>query len=148
MKDNRKLQEAAAEDRSDAKLKAAEIQQESTTPPVGATDATKSRVEADSKVIQSRAVYKAKATERLEKANARLSELKMLMKRAGPKASTMSRESIASLDTQKDATRRDIQALDQVPPDDWKRAEGHVDNQLDTLESYVNQATKEVDKFK
>jgi hypothetical protein len=148
MKDNRKLQEAAAEDRSDSKLKVAEIQQESATPPAGATDATKSRVEADSKVIQSRAVYKAKATERLEKATARVTELKTIVKRAGPKATTVSRDSIASVDTQKDATRRGIEALDQVPPDDWKRAESHIDNQLDTLESYVNQATKEVDKFK
>ncbi len=146
--ENRKQEQAAADEHSEAKLKAADVRQANATPPEGATDATKWRVEADAKVVHERAVVKAKATERLEKANARLNELKNIVSRAGPKATTMSRESIATVDTQKAATKRDIDNLDQVRPDDWKRAEGNLDTQLDTLESYVQQAVKEVDKFK
>ncbi len=148
LKDNRQQQQSAMSDQTDAKLKSAEARQENTTAPAGATDATKTRVEADSKVTQQRAVYKAKATERVEKADARLTELKMIVTRAGGKATTVSRESIATSDTQRDAAKRDIDALDRVAADDWKRAETQIETQLETLESYVKLAAKEVDKFK
>jgi hypothetical protein len=148
MEEQRKHQEAAAQAKSDAKLTAAEERHENTTAPAGASDATKTRVEADALVQEERSAFKAKATARMEKAIARLGELKSIVGRAGGKATTASRESVASVDTQRETTRRGIAGLDAVASGDLKAAQSRVETDLDTLDSYVKLAGKEVDKFK
>ena len=148
IKANSKAEQDRAEDRKDANVKAAEKAQDGTAAPTGASSATQNRVEADSKVVEARRVYKAKATERLEKADARSNEMKGLLDRAGGKASLQARESVATVDRQRGAVRRDIDGLDQVPADAWKDATTHCDADLDTLDGYVKQAGKEVDKAK
>jgi hypothetical protein len=84
----------------------------------------------------------------MEKAIARLGELKSIVGRAGGKATTASRESVASVDTQRETTRRGIAGLDAVASGDLKAAQSRVETDLDTLDSYVKLAGKEVDKFK
>ena len=148
LESNRKVEQNQAESRKDANVKAAEHAQDSTAAPAGASTATQNRVVADSKVVEARRIYKAKATERLEKVDARSSELKGVLDHAGGKASLQSRESVATVDRQRGAVRRDIDGLDQVAADGWKDATARCDSDLDALEGYVKQAGKEVDKTK
>ena len=145
---NRKAQQDQADSRKDAKINAAEKAQDNTKAPAGASDATQNRVEADSKVVEARRIYKAKATARLEKVDARSTEMKGVLDNAGGKASLQARESVATVDRQRGAVRRDIDMLDQVPADGWNDATKHCDSDLDTLEGYLKKATNEVDKAK
>lgn len=148
LKAQRQSQQNAADDRSDAKVKAADDHQKATAASSTGSEATKDRVEADAKMKEARDVAHAKATERLEKADARTAELKAIVDRKGAKATTASRDSLAAVETQRALTKQAIDQISAASNDGFDSAKSNADNQLDTLESYVKKAGKEVDKFK
>ncbi len=143
-----KDQQAAADRKSDRREESAEAQRDTTTANATGSSATKDRIGADAKMKEVRDVSRAKATERLEKADARANELKAIVKRAGPKATTASRDSLVTVDTQRAMVKQSIDQLAAVTNDDWERAKSNTDSQLDTLDGLVKKAADEVEKFK
>lgn len=148
LKAQRKQEQSAADDKSDQRQKTAEDQREVATAGATGSDATKDRVAADAKLKEARDVERAKATERLEKSDARTNELKAIVKRAGPKASTASRDALTAVDSQRAAAKRSIDQLGSASNDGWNQAKSSTESQLDTLEGYVKKAGDEVEKFK
>lgn len=148
LQSNREQNEQNAENRSDQRVKAAEAQQKSTTAGAVGTDENKDRVEADAKMKEARDVARAKATERLDKADARTTELKSIVSRKGAKATTKARDSLGTVDQQRTVTKQAIDQLASTPGDNFDAAKKNVDSQLDTLEHLVDTAGKEVDTFK
>lgn len=146
LKTERKQQENGAEDRSDARVKAAEQQRDTASPRAAGT--TPSTTAADAKLQEARDVYRAKATERLEKVDARTMELKQLVQKAGAKATTASRDSLTTVDTQRAMVQKDLAQFPTVSNDDFQKAKASIDNQLDALEGLVKKAAKDVDAFK
>lgn len=121
---------------------------ETTAAQSGGGSATKDRVGAEAKLNEAREVYRSKATERLEKLDARTAELKTLIDRAGSKATTKSRDSLRTVETQRTAVTRDIDQLRAVPDDHLAAAKTSVEAQLDTLEGLVKKTAKDVEEFK
>lgn len=148
LKSQRQDREAVAEAKGDQREKAADNQQKATTANAVGSEATKDRVEADAKLKEAREVARSKANERLEKADARTAELKAIVDRKGAKATTASRDALAAVDKQRLNTTQAIEKISVANNDGLDSAKSNADSQLDTLESYVKQAGKEVDKFK
>ncbi len=148
LKSDRKAQQAAADDKSDRRQDSAEAQKDSTSANAQGGDASRKTVAADAKMKEAREVARAKATERLEKADARTSELRTIVTKAGGKATTASHDALTTVDTQRKAAKMSIDQLAQVPDDGFESAKSNTNSQLDTLEGYVKNAGKEVDKFK
>ncbi len=148
LKSDRKAQQSVADDKSDRRQDSAEAQKDSTTANAQGGDASKNLVAAESKMKEAREVARAKATERLEKADARTSELRTIVTKSGGKATTASRDALAAVDSQRKAAKMSIDQLAQVSDDGFETAKSNSNSQLDTLEGYVKNAGKEVDKFK
>ena len=148
LKAQREANERAADRRADQRVDAAEKQRDATEANAVGPSATKDRVAADAKMKETRDVYRAKATERLEKADAKTAELKGRLDRAGAKAPTATRDSLTTIATQRSIVTRELGQLPQVRDDDFKQASKGVDDQLDTLETLVKKAESEVDKIK
>lgn len=146
LKSQRENAQSRAEDRSDGRVDAAEADRKATEANTPA--ATKDVTSADAKLTEARAVYRAKAMERLDKADARINELKALVSKAGAKATTSSRDSLTTVDTQDAMVRRAIGQLPTVTNDNWSKATETLDGQLDTLEGLVKKAGTEVDHIK
>lgn len=137
-----------AETRSDTRVKAAEMQRQNTEGSASGSPTEKDRTSADAKLMEARDIYRAKATERFEKLNARAAELKVLVDRAAGKASTASRDALKTVDTQRLMVARELDQLPKVANDDWSQAKTSLDTQLDSLEGLVKKAANEIDKFK
>ena len=148
LKSERKQLQNNADDRSDTRVKAAEVQRENTEATASGSSATKDRASADAKLTEARDVYRAKATERLEKVDARTVELKALVDKAGGKAPTASRDSLKTVDTQRSMVTRELDQLPRVTNDTWQQAKTSLDTQLDSLEGLVKKAAVEVEKIK
>lgn len=148
LESQRNAKQAAADDKSDRLESNAEARRDVTTANATGSPATKDRVAADAKMKEARDVARAKATERLEKADARTTELKAIVKRAAGKATTTSRDSLATVDSQRGMAKQSIDQLGSASNDDWERAKSNADAQLDTLDGLVKKAADEVDKFK
>lgn len=148
LKAERKQLQATADDRSDTRVQAAEVQRDSTEANTTASGAKKERVNADAKLTEARAIYRAKATERLEKVDARTAELKALVEKAGAKATTSSRDSLKTVETQRSQVTRALDGLPAMADDDFKTAKSSLDKQLDDLEGLVKKTATEVEKFK
>jgi hypothetical protein len=148
LKSERKQEQASADQRSDLRVNAAEAQRDNTEASATGTSAAKKVTAADAKLTEARATYRAKATERLEKTDARITELKALVTKAGPKATTSSRDALTTVDTQRVMVARELDQLPNVPNDNWSQATSGLDTQLDSLEGLVKKAGNEVDKFK
>ncbi len=146
LKTERKQEENSAENRSDARVNAAEVQRDNAAPRTAGTK--DSATAADAKLQAARDVYRAKATERLEKVDARTVELKQLVTKAGAKASTASRDSLATVDTQRSMVATDLAQFPSVANDDFEKAKSSIDQKLDALEGLVKKAAKDVDAFK
>ena len=144
----RKQLEASADDRSDKRVDAAASQRNSTEANATGSPASKDRIAADAKLTEARAVYRAKATERLEKADARTAELKALVDKAGGKASTASRDALKTVETQRATVAREIDQLPNVANENWGQVKDATDTKLDALEGLVKKAATEIDKFK
>ena len=148
LKADRKQEQKEADSRSETRVQAAEAQRGATEATATGTPATKDRTGADAKMTEARDIYRAKATERLEKSDARTSELKAIIDKAGPKATTASRDSLAMIFTQRGLVTRELERLPTVSGDDFKPAKQSLDTQLDTLEGLVKKTATEVDSFK
>jgi hypothetical protein len=148
LKSERKQQQANADDRSDTRVRAAEAQRDNTDANATGSPATRDRTSADAKLTETKEVHRAKATERLEKLDARTSELKALVDKAGAKATTSSRDALKTVDTQRGMVAQDLDQLPKVASDDWQNAKTNLDSHLDTLEGLVKKAANEVEKFK
>lgn len=148
LRSDRNQTQAAADDRSDQREGSAEARRETTTANATGSSAAKERVGADAKMQEARDVSRVKAMERLEKVDARTTELKAIVNRVGAKATTASRDSLATVDTQRALVKQGIDRLASVPNDDWEHAKSNADSQLTTLEGLVKKAADEVDKFK
>ena len=148
LKSERKEQQASADERGDTRIKAAEVQRENTEATATGSSANKDRTSADAKLTEARDIYRAKATERLEKVDARTSELKALVDKAGGKATTSSRDALKTVDTQRSIVTRELEQLPRVANDSWQQAKTSLDGQLDNLEGLAKKAANEVDKFK
>jgi hypothetical protein len=147
----REHRQDVAENRGDQRVGAAEAKRENTENTAdhsGNSDATKDRVSADAKLTESREVYRAKASERLEKLDARTSELKTLLARAGAKATTKARDSMRTVETQRSSVTHDLEQLPKVSDDAFAGAKSHLDSQLDTLEGLVKKTAKDIDESK
>lgn len=145
---NRRSSQAGADQRGDAREKAAEVDRQNSQVNATGPAATKDRTSADAKLTEARAVYRSQATEKLDKIDARTAELKAIVGRAGAKASTASHDALATVDTQHGIVAGEIEALPRIANDDWDRAKNQLDKQLDTLDGVVKRAAKEVDKLK
>jgi len=148
LKSERKQVQETADQRSDQRVAGAEVVRENTVATAKGSEASKESTEADAKLLEARTAYRAKATERLEKADAKTSELKQLIDRAGAKATTSSRDSLQTVNTQRIMVTKELDQLTQVKNDDFANAKTRLDAQLDTLEGLVKKAASEVGKFK
>ncbi len=148
LKSERKQTQSNADERSDTRVKAAEAQRENTEANATGSSAAKDRTSADAKLTEARDVYRAKATERLEKIDARTVELKALVDKAGGKAPTTSRDSLRTVDTQRSMVTRELEQIPRVANDNWQQAKTSLDGQLDSLEGLVKKAATEVEKIK
>lgn len=148
LKTERNQAQNAADKRSDVKVNAAEMQQERTADNAAGTPAMKKTTAADSKMTEARTVARAKATERLEKVDARIVELKSLVAKAGPKAPTSASDSLRTVATQRGMVTNELDRLPTISDDQFRNATDNLDKQLDTLEGLVKNAGTEVDKIK
>lgn len=148
LKSERKQLEKTADDRSGTRVTAAEGQRNESEANASGTPAAKERVDADAKLTEAREIYRAKATGRLEKLDARTSELKQLVDRAGGKASTASRDALKTVETQRSLVTRELDLLPKQANDDWDHAKTSLETQLDILEGLVKKVASEVGKFK
>lgn len=144
----RKQSQSNADDRSDTRVKAAEMQRENTDATATGSSATKDRTSADAKLTEARAIHRAKANERLEKADARMNELKALADKGGGKTSTAARDALKTVDTQRTTVTRELEQLPRVGDENWDQAKKSVDSQLQTLEDLIKKSANEVDKTK
>ncbi len=143
--EQRERQEARAEQRSETRIQSAEMERERTEATATGSPATQDRVEADAQLVEARASYRAKATERLEKLDAKTAELKALVAKAAGKASTSARDALRTADSQRAIVARQVDDLPRVANENWERAKSNLDQQLDTLERFVERAENEVD---
>lgn len=148
LKSERKQTQDNADNRSEARVNAAEAHRDHTDANASGTSAKKDRVEADSKMTEARTVYRAKSTERLEKADAKTAELKALVEKAGGKAPTSARDSLRTVETQRSLVTQELDRLTKVSNDDFKAAQTSLDTQLDNLEGLVKKSADEVGKIK
>lgn len=148
LKAERKQTQNTSDDRSESRVNAAEAQRDQTDANASGTSAKKDRVEADSKMTEARTVYRAKSTERLEKADAKTAELKALVEKAGGKAPTAARDSLRTVETQRSLVTQEIDRLTKVSNEDFKAAQTSLDTQLDNLEGLVKKSSDEVGKIK
>ena len=148
LKSERKQLENTADNRSGTRVTAAEGERNASEANASGSPATKDRIDADAKLTEARDIYRAKATGRLEKLDARTSELKQLVDRAAGKASTASRDALKTVETQRGLVTRELDLLPKQANDDWDRAKTSLDTQLDNLEGLVKKAANEVSKFK
>lgn len=148
LKSQREDKQDVAGDKSDARVKSAENQREHTEATATGSDATKDRKSADAELTETRATHRAKASEKLEKLDAKTQELKALVAKAGGKASTASRDALKTVDTQRAMAGNSLRDLPNVANDGWASAKSNVDKQLDTLDGLVKKAADEVDAFK
>jgi hypothetical protein len=142
----RKEVQDKAEVRSGMRIQAAELQRQSAEGSAQGTPATQDRAAADAKLAEARAVYRAKATERLDKLTARAEELKLLGAKAGGKATTASRDALTTAETQRGMVAQALERLPSIGNDDWSNATQRLDGQLDTLEGLVKKAANEGSK--
>lgn len=155
LKSERKQTENAADNRSETRVNAAEAQRDNTdavatggTAPATKNNASTSATLADAKLTEARDVARAKSTERLEKLDAKTSELRQLVDKAGGKAPTSARDSLKTVDTQRGLVTTALDQFPKVSNDDFKQAKTSLDTQLDILEGLVKKATTEVGKIK
>ena len=148
LQDQRKTEEKSAERRADQKESAAEGQRMATENAATGSSATQDRVEADAKLKQARDVYRANATERLEKADAKTREIKAKLNRAGNKAPTATRDSLKTLEAQRALVQTEMDKLPSTTNDNWEAAKSRIDAQLVTLETFVSNTATAVDKVK
>lgn len=99
-------------------------------------------------MTEARRVALAKAEARLEKCDAKTNELRAQINRAGGKATTSSRDSLQSTETQRLAAKMAIDSLASTDDAGFEQAKENADRQLDVLEAYVKRTDKEVDDFK
>jgi chromosome segregation ATPase len=148
LESRREARQDEAEERSETRIRAAEAQREQTEANATGSPASQDRASADAKLTEARATYRAEATERLEKLDARITELKANVARAGGKATTSSRDALNTADSQRSLVARHLAEIPRVASDNWDRAKTNIDQQLDTLEGFVKKAADEVDAFK
>lgn len=103
---------------------------------------------ADAKMTEARRVAQTKAQERLDKADAKIRELKGKLANAGGKAPTSARDSVTTVDTQRGLVQREMDGFSTVTNDGFDGAKSHLDADLDTLESLIVKSDKEVSKTK
>jgi hypothetical protein len=144
----RKATESNAEQRSESRVNAAEVMREKTDATATGSAATQDRVSADAKLSEARAIFRAKATERLEKVDARITELKALIANARARATTASRDALKVVDTQRSIVTRELDQLPRTENDEWNTAKTSLETQLDTLEGLVKKVGTEVERFK
>ncbi|CAN5758200.1 hypothetical protein BH11MYX4_BH11MYX4_11850 [soil metagenome] len=148
LKSERKQQQSAADERADTRVNAAEVKRDDTNAVATGSTATKQTTAADAKMTEARDVYRAKATERLEKVDARIVEMKALLAKAGAKATTSARDSVQTVLTQRGMVTTSLDRLPTVSNDGFKQAQDSLDSQLESLEGLVKKAAAEVDKSK
>ena len=148
LKSERKAEEAAAEARKDYQTdEAKELRKETINAGVPGDLAAHKRLKADAKMTEQREVALAEVNERIDKLDARTNELRVRINKAPGRATTSSRDSIASVDQQHTAARLAIDRLASSTDADFKRARDDADYELDTLAAYVKSLGKEVDAF-
>jgi hypothetical protein len=147
LKAERKQVQATAEERSDTRVTAAEQQRAVVSNNASGSSASQNATEADAKMNESRNVYRAKATERLEKLDAKTSELRQLVDRAGGKATTASRDALKTVDTQRSLVTRELDGLPKLSNDAFAQGKTSLDTQLDNLEGLIKKAENEVSTF-
>jgi hypothetical protein len=149
LESERKSEQAAAEHRKDYRTDEAQEQRKETiSAGVPGDHADQKRLKADAKMAEARQVALAEAKARLEKCDAKANELRAQINKSGGKATTSSRDSLTTVDTQRIAAKMAIERLADSDDEGFKRANDDADYQLDTLEAYVKRASKEVDDFK
>ncbi|MEA2750964.1 MAG: hypothetical protein QOI41_5107 [Myxococcales bacterium] len=155
LKSERKQIENTADNRSETRVNAAEAQRDNTdavatgnTAPATKNNASTNATLADAKMTEARDIARAKSTERLEKLDAKTSELRQLVDKAGGKAPTAARDSLKTVDTQRGLVTAALDQFPRVSNDDFKQAKTSLDTQLDILDGLVKKATTEVGKIK
>jgi hypothetical protein len=148
LKSERKQLQNTADERSETRVTAAKAEREDTQVNASGSPATQERVVADAKLTEARDSFRAKATGQLEKLDARTSELRQLVERAGGKATTASRDALKTVETQRSLVTRELDRLPTLANDDWDHAKVSLETQLDNLDGLVKKAASEVSKFK
>ncbi len=147
LKSERKENQSNAEGRGDTRVNAAEAQRDNTDATAGG-GANGNATKADAKMTEARDIARAKSTERLEKLDAKTTELSQLVAKAGGKAPTAARDSLKTVQTQRGLVATALDQFPTVSNDDFKQAKTSLDTQLDILEGLVKKATTEVGKIK
>jgi hypothetical protein len=156
LKAQRKDNQNTADDRGEARVDAAEMQRKNTdavatgnsSATATANNASTNATLADAKLTEARDIARAKATERLEKLDAKTSELRQRVDKAGGKAPTSSRDALRTVDTQRSLVTAALDQFPRVSNDDFKQAKTSLDTQLDILDGLVKKADTEVGKIK
>ena len=140
LEDQRKMAQSQATTQGDMKIDDANRAKQADTA-VGVAPA-------DAKMIEARRVAQAKAQERVDKADAKTRELKGKVANAGAKATTASRDSLTTVDTQRGIVQHDIDAMQNVGNDSFESAKSHLNADIDALEGLIDKANKEVSNMK
>jgi len=156
LKSERKQLQNTADDRGATRVQAAEVQRDNTgavatgnnTAPATSNNASTNATLADAKLTEARDIARAKATERLEKLDAKTSELRQRVDKAGGKAPTAARDALKTVDTQRGLVTAALDQFPKVSNDDFKQAKTSLDTQLDILDGLVKKADTEVGKIK
>ena len=80
--------------------------------------------------------------------DAKTRELKGKVANAGAKATTASRDSLTTVDTQRGIVQHDMDAMQNVGNDSFESAKSHLNADIDALEGLIDKANKEVSNMK
>lgn len=101
--------------------------------------ASQDRADAEARMAQERQIYRSKALERLQKADARIAEARA--KAANARSVPLEvRTQIETAAAQREATARELNQIQTVSAQDWNATTQRIDKQLDELESLVARA--------
>jgi hypothetical protein len=106
---------------------------------------TEERLDAEADFMEDREVFRADARERLEKIDARITELQALVDQAGYRATLEAKRSLDEAKTQRDLVQQQIDRLPTVTSDQWMSATTMVEERLDELAALVEEASDEVE---
>jgi hypothetical protein len=142
-----KQREQTAEQSQEIKEEHAEdVYEERKEQAEGLPSETQQRVEAEAKMAEQHQIDRAKAMERLQKADARIAEARAKAANAHSVPLDL-RTQINTAANQRDAAANDINKLQDVSPENWEAAMKRVDKQLDDLEMLVARALEKANSL-
>lgn len=135
--------------KADRKATTAEAQAATAGKEDGAKDlhpANEKVVSAQAGMDEARTVYRAKAVERMQKADARIKEAKAKVENTKSAPADI-RSRIATTSAQRDQVNTEIEGLQKIGDHDWETAKKHLDQRLDELDKLVADVKERANKL-